>query len=483
MRRSKMSYLLISAILISYIISGCSTSSPNTPTTPTADPTTSTPTATTPTTAANTDSTDSKEVGNTSGNIANGGFVAQQGDWVYYCNPVEKLYKVKEDGTGNTLIPISDDVPRYLNVVGDWIYYLNVSELTTDFRKIMKVKTDGTGRTIITDDTAECVNVVGEWIFYSNISDSGKLYKIQTDGMNKTLISNDVTWKLSVAGDWIYYINKSEGEKISRVKTDGTGRTLLSDQAAFNIIVEGDWVYYNYPENFNVYKVKTDGTGRILVSDTNASRLNAARDWIYYFANDKLYRVKTDGMSTTLLSDTIYIGAISIAGDWIYAQDYNADNRFIKMKTDGTGGVLAVLSSENTDDQPITVNSISSMAAKSDALIGEFNKTYYYSGGFSIRITSIKALDEYTYGKNHETNVILIEFEGDVEYSHRLNFGLADQDGNPVRGDGSEIGTVSSIAFSYSDSKLADFVKYILISGLDPNKNNGKTSVVFEVIR
>jgi hypothetical protein len=238
-----------------------------------------------------------KIAGNTSGNIANWGFVAQQGEWIYYCNSDEKMYKVKTDGSSKTLIPISDDEPRYLNVVNDWIFYLNVGQKNNNLQKIYKIKTDGTDR---------------------------------------TLISNDISKRLSVEGDWIYYVNRSEGEKIYKVKTDGTGRTPVSDQAAYDINIAGDWVYYNFRENYNLYRVKTDGTGGTLISNDNAYHFNVVGDWIYYFGNDKLYRIKTDGTNSTLLSDKILINGISIAGDWIYYQDNFQKNNFYKIKTDGT---------------------------------------------------------------------------------------------------------------------------------------------------
>ena len=67
--------------------------------------------------------------GNTIGNIANFGFVAQQGDWIYFTrqpefiiepNPevLSGLYKVRTDGSDLTRL---DDAATFINVVGDWV--------------------------------------------------------------------------------------------------------------------------------------------------------------------------------------------------------------------------------------------------------------------------------------------------------------------------------------------------------------------------
>ena len=83
--------------------------------------------------------------GNSVGNIANGGLVARQGDWIYYRNSSDgyKLYKVKTDGSGRE--KINDDSSWFINVVGDWIYYVNAD----DGYKLYKVKTDGSGRQVV----------------------------------------------------------------------------------------------------------------------------------------------------------------------------------------------------------------------------------------------------------------------------------------------------------------------------------------------
>ena len=67
-------------------------------------------------------------VGNTPGNIVNGGIVAIQGDWICYCNFGDdwKLYTVRIDGSGRK--KINDDETWFINVVGDRIYYGNRSD-------------------------------------------------------------------------------------------------------------------------------------------------------------------------------------------------------------------------------------------------------------------------------------------------------------------------------------------------------------------
>jgi len=126
--------------------------------------------------------------GNTLGNITNGGVVAFQEGWVYYCNGNDdvSIYKMRINGSEKT--KLNSDRSMFLNVQGDWVYYSNIEE--TEKSSIYKVKTDGTKRTKLTNDSASFINVVDEWIYYSNASDNRRIYKIKTDGTEKTLIGD-----------------------------------------------------------------------------------------------------------------------------------------------------------------------------------------------------------------------------------------------------------------------------------------------------
>jgi hypothetical protein len=88
-------------------------------------------------------------VGNTPGNLANGGLAAQQGDWIYYSS-----YSVDSDGTDNY--------------------------------SLCKIRTDGTGKTKLSNiDSDNDINVVGDWIYYTNAS----FYKMHTDGTDNQKVN------------------------------------------------------------------------------------------------------------------------------------------------------------------------------------------------------------------------------------------------------------------------------------------------------
>lgn len=95
-------------------------------------------------------------IGNSAGNIANGGRVAGQGNWNYYvyCNSIMKI-----DDEGNTSKILSGANASSLNLIGDWLYYGRGSD-------IYKVRTDGTKNQLIVSNVYRDFFVADSSIYF-----------------------------------------------------------------------------------------------------------------------------------------------------------------------------------------------------------------------------------------------------------------------------------------------------------------------------
>ncbi|CZQ85562.1 Hypothetical protein Tpal_650 [Trichococcus palustris] len=336
MKRFKVYSLLISLVLVTLILYGCSLFKTS------MDTNTNLESSASNNAAVNI-------IGNTNGNIINGGYAAQQGDWIYYST--KGIYKIKMDGTEKN--KIGDDQAKYINVVGDWIYYTS--------QGIYKMKLDGTEKTMLYNDTVpDFMSVSGDWIYFTNGIYSGNLYKVKTDGSEKTKISSDPIGYMNIQGDWIYYSNGTRKEdfkmgniyvpgfgNLYKMKLDGSEKTKISDDILGYINVSGDWIYYvdsvtteNSSGIANLYRIKTDGTEKNKLNDDETPFINVVGDWIYYSNggdSGKLYKMKTDGSGNTKINNDSS-GSINVVGDWIYYTYYSLfGQKEYKIKTDGTG--------------------------------------------------------------------------------------------------------------------------------------------------
>lgn len=270
--------------------------------------------------------------GNSLGNIANYGFVAKQGDWIYFSSSdAGKLYKMKTDGTNS--IKLSDDAVWELNVTGEWIYY-SIPEFPEP-GPLYKIKIDGTGKTKLTDDYVHLVNILDGRIYYYNTDDL-KIYKINTDGKEKVIIADEASDGYSIEGGWIYF--RDLNSNIFKMKIDGTEKSKIINDQVEKFIIYKDWIYYtNILDNRRIYKINIDGTGRGKVNDDVTYDLNVAEGWIFYSnysdtAKGELYKIKLDGTEKLKLS-TQEVSSINIIDKWVY---YLADQQLYRIKMDGT---------------------------------------------------------------------------------------------------------------------------------------------------
>ena len=160
---------------------------------------------------------------------------SMSGDWLYFRNENDdgKLYAMFIDGSCKT--KICDEWASNIIEADDWVYYTSP---TGFYSSLCKIRADGTGRSVLTDD-CRYFNIVGEWVFY--FSWRCNLYKMGVDGSEKSLLlehkdkrgisylKNDI----NVVGDWIHYEysfecwDKCRGKfidetEIYRIRTDGT---------------------------------------------------------------------------------------------------------------------------------------------------------------------------------------------------------------------------------------------------------------------
>ncbi|WP_066172551.1 DUF5050 domain-containing protein [Bacillus marinisedimentorum] len=275
-------------------------------------------------------------VGNSVGNIINGGVVAQDGDWIYSIN-YDSIYKVKTDGTNKT--KITSDLAEYINVTDGWIYYSNIS----DGRTTYKIKTDGTNKTKLSGTSGSYMNVIGDWIYYINYREGNKgIFKVKTDGTNLSKIKEGYFTELNVVNDWMYFVDTTGVDnRLYKMKTDGSSLTEIYNGHFTDINVVGDMIYYiDQFENSSIFKMKTNGSNRTKITNVTSNRLNVSGEWIYFRNGDdhnKIYKIRTNGTGKAKVNNDIWSREINIVGDWIYYKvSVSEGDHLYRIKTDGT---------------------------------------------------------------------------------------------------------------------------------------------------
>ncbi len=276
--------------------------------------------------------------GNSGSNVMNIGYVASQGQWVYFRNNDENgaLYKIRNDKTGAR--KLSDDVPKFINVVGDWIYYVCENEDDA----LYKIRTDGKERAKITDDGCEYVSYADGWLYYGNLSDEICLYKIRTDGSGRTRLAKKMTKCPYVVGDWVYYTSKQDGGCLYKVSTGGKQNKKVSDEYMYVFAIYSDYVYYWHGDStdLTIYRIGIDGGKPEAVYDANGKKIsgfNIMDDKIYVLAGDKITIVNTTTFKEEKTIENTSEFIFTTDGGKVYFWEWYDDNSLYVMNADGSG--------------------------------------------------------------------------------------------------------------------------------------------------
>jgi endoglucanase Acf2 len=262
-------------------------------------------------------------LGNSFGNINNGGFVAEKDGYIYTSNIDQNnnyLYRMKLDGSDRKAL--NNHSSLSINVNDTNVFYINLRD-----SKIYTVGIGGGEAICINEeDTASSMVLYGGNIFYINSSDNSQIYRMKLDGSGRTKISEDVNCKyFNITEKFIYYVSTgSSGDSgpLYRMNVDGTEKLELSDKQCSYPMTDGQYIYYIDETDKSLWSIGFNGTDARKLSSDNCSYLNMRGDTLYYRNandNDRLYAVKTDGSKRTAVND-IKSFFINIAGNYAYAQ-------------------------------------------------------------------------------------------------------------------------------------------------------------------
>lgn len=284
-------------------------------------------------------------VGNTAGNLNNGGLFVQVGDKVYFGNGYDggKLYVMNADET--EIKKLSDIKPQYLNADEHYIYYyLNDAQTPSGlggftvqllgvYRMDHKGKhtesldrilctmvklADNTlfyvpydeneqlslcGMDVRTKETEKLLDfemnpasVYGGSIYYNGVEDDHYLYRYNPALKSRETLYEGNVWNPDMQGDYVYFMNVADNYKLCRYEMSGGEVETLTQDRIDCYLVCGNYIIYqkNSQTEPALMVMNTDGSNPQVIAEGNYTGLNATSQFVYFteFGNRvPVYRV------------------------------------------------------------------------------------------------------------------------------------------------------------------------------------------------
>lgn len=232
--------------------------------------------------------TDRNVSGNSSENINHWGYVALQGNQMYYYLQSnwqirEGLYASTQEGKNTKRL----DKGRIssINAVGDWIYYVK-AERHTDYPNtnidryvLYKIAVDGSNKTKLIEDCG-FVFITDNTLFYSVYTDRemyaengienplsgrlGNIYKADINDLEakSALVKEDATSYI-VEGHFLYYLTDylEAGCTLRKYDLSTSEDSAVIRAPIYDFTVKDDMVYYIDATDLNIVKTYSQSTG------------------------------------------------------------------------------------------------------------------------------------------------------------------------------------------------------------------------------
>lgn len=280
---------------------------------------------------------DERTIGNTAGNIYNGGLFCECDAKVYFANPYDNysLYSMNPDSTGITLVA---PVPvKYISSGGDnlYVYYddhaLNekVMGISGNVSGIYRISKKRGEVTCLERAISSEANLIGNKVYYQHYDkkDSTTLYYTSLDGKDKGKISDELISPACVLDGRIYYPDQRNYMYLNYFDTSRNTTTLYAEERMYNPVFFNNVFYYvSVDDNYCLYSLDRAGNTRTKLTSDRVDLFNVYGSKIFYQKSSPtdpaLIRINLDGSDPEIIAEGNYQN-INCTSTYTYFNEYD----------------------------------------------------------------------------------------------------------------------------------------------------------------
>ncbi len=262
-----------------------------------------------------------EEIGNTPGNIYNGGLFCQQGDYIYFNNISDDGGLYRMNLVCDEIMKISDNKAVYINADEKYLYYILANNLTTNSKNILntfpnsgiyRLNQNGTGLMAFTGDPSAHLILRGNQLYAQRYDANlgSTLYQYDISGEKERLLYETAAVPGEVIEDFLYYTDSSKNNNIGYTNLlSFTNHSVLKGSYSQPIYMD-DYMYYIDEADNKLYRKNIGSNETTLLVKKPCSTYNITNSgkYLYYQISgtkkDQLCRLDLE----TLKSKTIRKG-------------------------------------------------------------------------------------------------------------------------------------------------------------------------------
>lgn len=290
---------------------------------------------------------DDDTVGNTAGNLNNGGLFCESDDRVYFANAYDNnaLYSMNPDETD--LKKIGSNAVSFINAGGKYLYYYMQSGnggeglgYVIRTSGIYRSKKNGSQTTCLDRTSISAMQLCGSYLYYQNYDNrTTVLSKIKIDKSDKTTVADYVVNPASYVNGKIYFNGTVNDHALYTLDTATDRITSIWQGNIWNPVLVDGYVYYmDVANQYQLCRYSLSGDSIEVLTHDRVDLFNVYGNYIYYQTCSEtepaLKRMALDGSSPEIVAEGIYEN-INITSRNVYFNQFGESVPVYKTSTYG----------------------------------------------------------------------------------------------------------------------------------------------------
>ena len=298
---------------------------------------------------------DPSDVGNTAGNLNNGGYFFEMGNKVYFANPYDNdcLYSMDIDETH--LKRLSSMRTKYISGANGFLYFYmdstkkagkttGLGAATNQFG-IYRCKANGRNQECLVRDFCGEMQLCGEYVYFQvKKSGGGTLEKIRVDKKDRSTVNaEEMISPVCYDKGIIYYTGVNTDHSIHAIDTTSHDRTYdVLPGHLFYPVVTGGYIYYiNGDSNYSLWRTNLYSGETQIITSERIDNFTMNNQHIYYtYSNglaSQLKRCDLDGSNKLVLFQGV-TNSLNLTSRYLYFKVYLKDDVMYHIPLDGSAG-------------------------------------------------------------------------------------------------------------------------------------------------
>ncbi len=295
---------------------------------------------------------DDYTVGNTPGNLNNGGYFCETDGKVYFANAYDNfgLYSMNPDET--ELKKLNNGAVSSINAAGNYLYYAQVSGGSDDgsvsgiasaVRMAGIYRSSLKGKAVVGLDRCDIVSMqlCGNYLYYEKYDKQigTSLDKVRIDKKDRQTVAEAIINPNCFLDGRIYYNGTAEDHYLHALDTSTDTDSVVWRGNIWNPIVQNGYVYYmDISENYRLCRYNLANDVVEVLTNDRIDMFNVYDNYIYYQVSSSdspaLKRMLIDGSSQELIREGVYQN-INITSQYVYFNAFNESTPVYKTYTYG----------------------------------------------------------------------------------------------------------------------------------------------------